>query len=156
MKGLERDGIVVCGMDAFIESLYVNDPLEGFNIYYVACSRARKQLLINVTKADYATIRCSPLATGAQPKQLCEVAGLSAYVPFDPVLCVPENLFKAQVEIHVPDQAVALDRKVKLVEGRIQGTIEDLTPFMSRAISFKLIHSRQVVQDSIGLHGGEL
>lgn len=139
MKGLERRGIVVCGMDAFIEKIYTQDPLEHFNIFYVACTRAKDRLIINSTGVDYATIRCSALSDTEKAKQCCEVPQLAGYVPFDNVLSVPENLFTARVELSFPEKALALDRQACLVEGRAAGTVEDLSPFMSRAISFKLM-----------------
>jgi len=145
MKGLERRGIVVCGMDAFIEKLYPHDPLEHFNIWYVACTRAKDQLVVNVTGTDYATVRCCPTMDIRTTRQTCEVSQLVEYVPFDDLLSVPENLFDACVHAEIPDQALALDRQACLVEGRAAGTVEDLTPFLSRAISFKLmlkIHKR--------------
>ena len=139
MKGLERRGIVVCGLDSFIEKLYPNDPLEHYNINYVACTRAKDQLIINATGTDYATIRCTPITNLANARQMCGVSELVAYVPFDNILSIPENLLDAQVLIAFPDKALALDRQSCLVEGRAAGTIEDLSPFMSRAISFKLM-----------------
>lgn len=145
MKGLERDGIVVCGMDAFIERIYTTDPLEHFNLFYVACTRAKKQLIVNETGSPYATVRCSPLTSGALAKHCCEVSHLAAYVPFDDILSVPENMFDARVALQFPEKALALDRQACLVEGRAAGTVEDLSPFMSRAISFRLmlqIHGR--------------
>lgn len=139
MKGLERRGIVVCGMDAFIEKIYTNDPLEHFNIFYVACTRAKDRLIINATGVDYATLRCTMLSDTDKAKQSCEVPALVGYVPFDHILSVPENLFDARVELMFPEKALALDRQACLVEGRAAGTVEDLSPFMSRAISFKLM-----------------
>lgn len=139
MKGLERRGIVVCGMDAFIEKLYKDDPLEHFNLFYVACTRAKDRLLVNVTGVDYATLRCTPLTETDKAKQCCEVPQLVNYVSFDAVLSVPENLFHARVELAFPEKALAVDRQACLVEGRVAGTVEDLGPFMSRAISFKLM-----------------
>lgn len=139
MKGLERKGIVVCGLDSFIEKLYVNDPLEHFNVWYVACTRAKERLIINSTGVDYATIRCSRLEDTDKAKQICEVPALTSYVPFDSILSVPENLFNARVEFQFVEKRLALDRQACLVEGRAAGTVEDLSPFMSRAISFKLM-----------------
>lgn len=139
MKGLERRGIVVCGMDAFIEKLYPNDPLEHFNVFYVACTRAKDRLIVNATGVDYATLRCSPLADTNMAKQCCEVPQLVGYVPFDTLLSVPEHLFHARVDFMIPEKALALDRQACLVEGRAAGTVEDLGPFLSRAIAFKLM-----------------
>jgi hypothetical protein len=139
MKGLERRGIVVCGLDAFIEKLYIHDPLEHFNIFYVACTRAKDQLIINITGTDYATIRCSPLLTNKSNRQCCEIQTLCEYVPFDDILSVPENLFQAKVRTSFPEKALALDRQSCLVEGRTPGTLEDLSPFLSRAISLRLM-----------------
>lgn len=138
MKGLERRGIVVCGMDAFIEKHFKDQPLDHFNVYYVACTRAKDRLIVNSTGTDYATIRCSPITSDRQ-KQTCDVSDLIKYIPFDDVLSVPENLFNARVEIEYPERALSLDRQTCVVEGRVAGTIEDLTPFMSRAITFRMM-----------------
>jgi len=139
MKGLERNGIVVCGLDSFIEKLYVNDPLEHFNIFYVACTRAKNRLIINITGTDYATIRCAPLLSNKSNRQSCEIQTLAEYVPFDNILSVPENLFNAKIQINLPNKALTLDRQSCLVEGRTPGTIEDIRPFLSRAISLRLM-----------------
>jgi hypothetical protein len=139
MKGLERRGIVVCGMDAFIEKLYLNDPLEHFNVYYVACTRAKDQLIVNITGKDYATIRCSPLLNDRSNRQCCNINQLVEYVPFDDILSVPENLFQAQIRLNFPAKAMVIDRQASFVEGRTPGTVEDLTPFLSRAISLRLM-----------------
>ena len=139
MKGLERKGIVLCGMDAFIEKRYPNDPLEHFNIWYVACTRAKEKLLVNIIGVDYATVRCCPLLDQHQSRQPCQVSQLVEYVPFDNILSVPENLFLAKIKYHLGKRSISMDRRVCLVEGRSEGTVEDLTPFLSRAITFRLI-----------------
>jgi hypothetical protein len=139
MKGLERRGIVVCGMDSYVEKLYPNNPLDHFNVFYVACTRAKDRLIINATGVDYATIRCSPLADNSKAKQCCEVDQLVAYIPFDDTLSVTDKLFRAQVELAFDEKALTLDRTVFIVQGRTLGTVEDLSPFMSRAILFKLM-----------------
>jgi len=139
MKGLEFDGILFCGLDSFIEKLYQDDPLGAFNINYVACTRAKKQLIVNIAGTDYATIRCSPLLNTTTARQCCQVSQLIEYVPFDEILSVPENLFTAKVIVNHSSRALKIPPQAFLVPGRCSGTVEDLTPFLSRAISFRLM-----------------
>lgn len=80
MKGLERDGVLVCGLDSFLENRYQEDPLELFNVWYVACTRAKKRMIVNITGKDYATVRCCPLLNESKMRQTCEVPQLVAYV----------------------------------------------------------------------------
>lgn len=138
MKGLERRGIVVCGMDAFVEKIYGKEPLDHFNLFYVACTRAKDRLIINSTGTDYATIRCAPISS-TKCKQSCKLDDLVKYVPFDDTLSVSEHLFSARIEMSSPEHALTLDRQSCIVQGRVTGTIEDLTQFMSQAILFRLM-----------------
>lgn len=140
MKGLERRGVVVCGMGSFIEKRYLTDPLEHFNIWYVACTRAKDRLVVNVTGEDYATVRCTQLVMSPDgPSKMCEVTDLAAYVPFHPILSVPDQLFDIAVKFQLPNQQIPLTSDVCLVNGRSSGTLEDITPFFRRAVLLKLM-----------------
>lgn len=67
VKGLERDGVVVCGWDEYQELFDLKtktiahfDPLVVYNIFYVALTRARKQLAVLSFKGSFMTTRSSP------------------------------------------------------------------------------------------------
>lgn len=142
-KGLERKGILVCGVDAFIEKVMYQNPLDHFNVWYVACTRAKEKLIINITGSDYATIRCSPSRKDAHFRTECSLEKLVEYVPFDETLSVHENVFRTQ-EVFNRGTPVVLEKNECLVPGREEGTMEDLQPFLERAISFRLM---------MGIHG---
>lgn len=158
MKGLERKGIVVCGMGAFIEKMYT-DPLEHFNIWYVACTRAKERLVVNMTGKKYATMR--QVDENGRPcndnveRKLCFVRNLTGYVPFDPVLSVPDELFDSQVVAHLPESIVNMNSDVCLVEGRALGTLEDITSYLSRAIIYRLMLDLHGTMDLINVVPGE-
>jgi len=142
-KGLERRGILVCGVDSFIERVMKSNPLDHFNVWYVACTRAKDKLIINVTGSDYATIRCSPKYKDIHYRTTCTLDKLVEYVPFDSTLSVHEQVFRTS-EVFNLGSAVALDKKECLVPGREEGTMEDLQPFLERAVSLRLM---------VGIHG---
>ncbi len=140
-KGLERDGILYCGLDSHLEKVFKDaDPLEHFNINYVACTRAKKKLIVNVCSVtEYATIRCKPLASEGGFRQTCDVSQLIEYVPFDEVLSLPANLFETKLLLNCPERAIKISRTAFFIPGRSRGTVEDLTPFLSRAILMRLM-----------------
>lgn len=137
-KGLERDGILYCGLDSWLEKKYERDPLEAFNINYVAVTRARQQLVVNVNGTDFATVRCCPLRAGLGIKQTAWFRSLVEYVPFDELLSVPERLFTVIGVDTIPERHLPLSERDLLVPGRAASTVEDLTPFLNRAITFRL------------------
>lgn len=137
-KGLERHAILYCGMDDFIERLYPDDPLGAFNICYVGCTRAREKLVINISGGDYATVRCQPLNTIRASRSLA-VHELVQYVAFDPLLSVPEELVENVCILDAPHRRREVKSENFLIQGRCLGTVEDLTPFLTRAILFRVM-----------------
>ena len=141
-KGLERKGILLCGMDNFIESRAVANPLDHFNLMYVACTRAKEKLVIqataNNTSKEYATIRASPLEFKSFPKP-CAVTELTNYVPFDPILNVREKLFASQELYQCGEgRGFLLGYDDRLIDGRVAGTKEDISAFLGSAVHARL------------------
>lgn len=139
-KGLERKGILVIGLNDFIESLNVRDPIDHFNLYYVACTRAKEKLviqgLINNGRNEYATIRSEHINI-AQLSRNCYVTDVTKYVPFDTVLNSRDTLFKTKL---LTESEFAFDLKTddRIIDGRVAGTQEDLSPFIGTAVHSKL------------------
>lgn len=146
-KGLERDGVLVCGVDAFVERLHTSNPLDHFNLWYVACTRARQQLVINTTGSPYATLRNSPKFLDQHFRTDCSLAKLVEYVPFDEVLSVHSTLF-APAQLFAAGTGFALERSDYLLAGREHGTVEDVRPFLATAIKLHFM-----MQLHNGCHG---
>lgn len=142
-KGLERRGILICGMNDFIEKFDVSNmnPLNHFNLYYVACTRAKDRLVIQMLSADdrqeYATIRASPFKTDRNRDRFCSVTNLVAYVPFDCTLSVRDQLFNVNA-IEQSIEGIHLTSEDRLIDGRVAGTKEDVSTFIGTAIHAKL------------------
>ena len=85
-KGMECDAVCVFGFDDFAERVHVDnqiDPLRLFNAYYVACTRAKKELLVvQFSSNPYATLRRSVL-DAASIMNVAEVTTLLAHVGHD-------------------------------------------------------------------------
>jgi superfamily I DNA/RNA helicase len=85
-KGMECDAVCVFGFDEFAERIHVEnqvDPLRLFNAYYVACTRAKKELLVvQFSAKPYATLRRSVL-DAASIMNIVEVTTLLAHVGHD-------------------------------------------------------------------------
>lgn len=139
-KGLERKGILVCGMNDFIESRSTINPLDHFNLFYVACTRAKEKLviqaLIDGERKEYATIRASPLEFKSVTRT-CTVTDLTNYVPFDTVLSVRDQLFETK-EIYKSDKGFDLTTDDRLINGRAPGTQEDISAFIGSAVHAKM------------------
>jgi len=130
LKGLERDCVVLMSMDSYIEQYY-QSPIEHFNIWYVAATRARKKLVVNTTKFDYATVRCKEVVQH-QHKKLIDVKDLFAYVPFDIVLT--DRAVQATI-VATLDPLPALTQRM---EGVVPGSVIDMHPLINRAAIYKL------------------
>jgi len=138
-KGLERKGILYGGMDSWIETV-CSDPTEPFNYNYVACTRAKDQLVVIVCGTDYATVRCGPLRKqSVNMRQSCQVRDLVEYVPFEPVLSMKDELFHVELSFEDEKRRVVMAPQSFLIPGRTPGTAEDLAPFLNRAIALKLM-----------------
>lgn len=139
-KGLERKAILVIGLNDFIESLNIKDPIDHFNLYYVACTRAKEKLviqgLINNGRNEYATIRSEHINI-SQMSRNCYVTDMTKYVPFDIVLNSRDTLFKTKL---ITESEMAFDLKTddRIIDGRVAGTQEDLSPFIGTAVHSKL------------------
>lgn len=145
-KGLERDGVVVCGVDAFIESRYTENPLDHYNVWYVACTRAKQELVINIAGQPYATLRKTRVwcgVGGGANRTACTVNSLTRYVPFDDVLSVSRRFVDTRAVRVLTGRAVPVPPG--LVAGRLPGTVESLRPFFNQAVTTHLmwrIHRR--------------
>lgn len=136
-KGLERRGILVVGLDAFFEGRFP-DPLPLYNLFYVACTRAKDKLIVMITNKDYATMRCAPLKRQPDRKNELLLRQLTEYVPFDEWLGTQEHLFTL-TEIQVSGLvAKEVDSSITHVKGRQPGTTENLKPFLAEAIKYRL------------------
>jgi len=141
-KGLERKGILVCGMDSFIEGRAQRNPLDHFNLMYVACTRAKDKLVIQATtggqsQKEYATIRGSLSEVKKRKDSHCKVVQLLQHVPFDPLFSLCESLFAPRLVYGSP-HGFELDVHDRIITGRVPGTIEDLSPFIGQAVDAKL------------------
>lgn len=107
MKGLERDAIIVVGLDNYYEKncRTLEEHLDLFNLFYVACTRARERLVVwKVNVADYVTVRKRRSPRTLKHKALpCEISHLVKYSPFDQVLDIPGQLLVPQIRIQSED-----------------------------------------------------
>jgi hypothetical protein len=135
-KGLERKGIMVIGMNEFIESISKTSPLDHFNLYYVACTRAKEKIVIQGSGKEYATIRSREISF-EQKSRPCFVTDLTRHVPFDTILNSRDTLFKTKL---LTESEFAFDLKTddRIIDGRVAGTLEDLSPFIGTAVHSKL------------------
>jgi hypothetical protein len=93
-KGLEKDVIVFIGLDSFIEK--IKNGLDHFNLMYVACTRARKKLIIYKgyeKNLEYITIRQTKLPSNKKDKITVGVKELISHCPFEKTLSVGQQLF---------------------------------------------------------------
>lgn len=138
-KGLERKGIVLCGLDSFIEKVN-KEPLDHFNLWYVACTRAKEKLVINIAGEDYATMRRFPLKDKHCPKFPCTLMEIPQYVPFDDTLSVKEHFCNTVLATQLPiKDRISFSNDLVQVNGREPGTTEDLSRFINLAVRFKVM-----------------
>lgn len=143
-KGLERDAVLVCGLTSFLEKRGAVNPLDHFNVWYVACTRARKELVINIPhKSDmYVTLRKAMLTTESKVmRKECQVKGLVQYVPFDEVLSVQDRFIASGMQGELKHAAMAVPKG--MVPGREPGTVESLQPFFNMAVMTHLVYRLQ-------------
>ena len=142
MKGLERKGTLVCGMGAWIESYYPLSPIDHFNVWYVACTRATDRMVVNLTGSTYATMLTGEQAAARPELDVSSVdlllSRVCQFVPFDPILSDTGKLFDARVQASL-SKAKHVPIKSYLVDGRADGTVEDVSPFMGRAIMVRMM-----------------
>lgn len=139
-KGLERKGIVLCGLDSFIEKIHKNSPLDHFNLWYVACTRAKEKLVINIAGEDYATMRRYPLKDKHNPKFPCTLQEIPQYVPFDEVLSVRDHFCQTELIHQLPvSERISFCQDMVQVKGREPGTTEDLSRFINLAVRFRVM-----------------
>lgn len=147
-KGLERKAIYVCGLDAFVETYDDEDdptftPLNHFNLFYVACTRAQEKLIVQAiaetVSDEYATIRQSVRVNDREKmKRPCTVRDLFAYVPYDQLLSDVDRLFETNVTHQIHSGGFDLTNEQRLIPGRVNGTMEDLSIFIGAAVQTKL------------------
>lgn len=152
-KGAERDAIVVISVDEFREKRFMKDPLELFNLFYVACTRARKKLVVVQWGDAYATLR-SPdesIALAARRRddapplnQPMHVTGLLEYVSYDPVLSpVPDGRCgEEEGGLHALEKALLVSvppcsAVTTVVPGRSEGTFEDVAAIIGVAMELR-------------------
>lgn len=134
-KGLERNAVIVAGIDAYYEQKFteeqVMDHLDLYNLFYVGATRAKDKLIIwNLNQKDYVTVRKHKID---RPKkttlQLCKVKTLTEYTCFDSQLSVPNNAITCTpYDLNAYEmKCVPFKEDFIMIPGRIPGTIEDLT-----------------------------
>jgi hypothetical protein len=141
-KGLERDGIVVIGLDSFWEQKIgdsnIDEHLDLFNLFYVAATRAKKQLIIwNLTQKSYVTVRKTkdPKQYQFRPME-CRVNNLIDYTCFDSMLSIPNQALTCPLIDF--DQKLCdkytFDEDVRMILGRTPGTMEDVSLVLATLI----------------------
>lgn len=144
-KGLERSAILYVSLSAYLEDLHPDDPLEHFNLHYVACTRAKDRLLVHLPhikqmKQRYATMRPADPThnTRAVVKLKTSVPRLLQYTPFDAVLSIGSQILQTIV-IGEDSTPLRADPHAFRVSSE-HGTWENLAPYMSQviALSFRL------------------
>lgn len=140
-KGLERDAIVVLGLDAYFENF--DGALQLFNLFYVAATRARQQLVIaQINRDPFVTIRKTPTIEWSESTvRVINVYGLLEFVPY-----MPEMGEEAETQWIEPivvqelpwNRRVFLDTKHTKVPGRSPWKIEDTTPLYKISLQIAL------------------
>lgn len=141
-KGLERDGIVVIGLDSFweqkISDSNIDEHLDLFNLFYVAATRAKKKLIIwNLTQKSYVTIRKSKDTTQYKFHPMeCRVNNLIDYTCFDSMLSIPNQALTCPL-IEFDNklcEKYAFDDDTRMILGRTPGTMEDISLVLATLI----------------------
>jgi hypothetical protein len=139
-KGLERKAILLCDMNDFIEGR-ATTPLDHFNLFYVACTRAKEKLVIQAPiskgRNEYATIRGKSVEFESKPRDKCNVTDLTSYVPFDALLSMRDQLFTSK-ELYHCKTGFEFESNDRLIDGRVSGTKEDMSAFIGMAVHAKI------------------
>lgn len=140
-KGLERDAVVVVGLDAYFEGL--DGALGLFNLFYVAVTRARRQLVIaQVNRDPFVTIRKTPTMEWSESNvRVMSVSGMLDFVPYmpetgqEPGECWVEGGMVGQLPWN---RRVCLQESNTKVPGRTRWKTEDTTPLYEIALQLAL------------------
>jgi len=160
-KGLERKAIVVFGMDSWIESKCKSNPIDHFNINYVACTRAKQKLIVSrpnlpcfFQSLEYVTIRKTLNSEEVQPSlKTISVTELLDYVPYNEILSEPTLFLTTPTYDHI-EQNVPFSSCLRYIEGRSKGTVEDISPIIGTAVHTKLSILLGYTPTSLGIQAG--
>lgn len=151
-KGLERSAILYVSLSAFLEDLHPDDPLEHFNLHYVACTRAKHRLLVHLPhvkqmKQRYATMRPAEANTVRSVVKLkASIPRLLQYTPFDAVLSIGSQILQTVIIGEDPTPLRADPHAFRVPSEH--GTWENLAPYMSQviALSFRLTFTQTILE----------
>jgi len=146
-KGLERDVVVICGLDQYYEQGQSDrnflEHLDLYNAFYVACTRGKSKLIIWKTKGklDYVTKRkCRSGQLHQAVTYLCRVKDLFSYVPFDDVLSrTGHGLSVSALPSPEAVERIEFDADDRLIDGRCVGTKEDVSPILGVLIELLVL-----------------
>ena len=147
-KGLELPIIVVLSFDSFYEKFV--EPLELFNLYYVACTRATEKLIVvqESREQPYLTLRGGGVVSAGHDGIEgidCEVVEFTRYKSFDEILDVFSLSSRKVKTVGTP---FIFEKGDFLVEGRGDQTKENISVLTSLLLDIILdfhlgrLHSR--------------
>jgi hypothetical protein len=139
-KGMEQRCCIVVGFN-FIPILDSPNPLDQFNLWYVAATRAKEKLiLVHFQGEEYTTISGVLHSAKKDTPTKLDVTDIYKYIPFNLRLSLPHNLFRFHrwsIDSGEALKSQILNQTITCIKGR-NNCWEDMHCFLGTAIHFKL------------------